>query len=50
MIAVLATIAAFAVFAVFVVFAVLLWGVSLLVYAAINGVLTVMHRIREGKS
>ena len=47
MIAVLATIATFTVFAVFV----LLWGgVSLLVYAAINGVLTVMHRIREGKS
>ena len=45
MIAALATIAAFVVF---VVFAVFLWeGASLLVYAAVNGVLTVRHRIRE---
>ena len=48
MIAALATIVVFAVFAVLVVFAVFLWeGASLLVYAAVNGVLTVRHRIRE---
>lgn len=49
MIAALAAIAAFVVFAVLVVFAVFLWeGASLLVYAAIGGVITVRHRIREG--
>jgi Flp pilus assembly protein TadB len=45
---VLAVIAAFAALGVFAVAVVILWaGASLLVYAAINGVVTVMHRIRS---